>query len=128
MGAVGPFDRGTILVTPRAELAPARDGSVDWVVTDRGGEAYRAPLDRYRVSVLWKADVYRDEAQMRRQKAESLSIPQVVETFNRDLEARGADLRIELDRVEDPAMMGEILSVYPEPVPIDRRPSIFDAA
>jgi hypothetical protein len=47
---VGPLDRGTLLVTPRAELAPARDGSGEWAVTDRGEVRYQAPLERYRVS------------------------------------------------------------------------------
>ena len=128
VGAIGPYDRGTILVTPRAQLAPASDGTGDWVVSDRGEEAFRAPLEGYRVSVLWKADVYRDAEEKRRQTAETLSIPDVVDVFNRDLEKRGAALRIDPDRVDDPGMLAEIAQVYPEPVPIERRPSIFDAA
>ncbi|MGI9591447.1 MAG: hypothetical protein ACR2P8_08765, partial [Myxococcota bacterium] len=51
VGPVGPFDRGTRLVSQRAELAPAGDGSGDWAVRERGEVAYRAPLERYRVSV-----------------------------------------------------------------------------
>ena len=62
VGPVGPFDEGTRLVTQRAELAPTADGSGEWAVTDRGEVVYQAPLERYRISVLWKADVYRDEA------------------------------------------------------------------
>jgi hypothetical protein len=54
VGPVGPFDEGTRLVSPRAELAPLDDGSGDWGVSDRGAVRYRAPLARYRVSVLWK--------------------------------------------------------------------------
>lgn len=77
VGPVGPLDRGTPRVTPRAELAPASDGRGDWVVTDRGQERYRASLGEYRVSVLWKADVYRDEGERQRQSAERLSIPDV---------------------------------------------------
>jgi hypothetical protein len=53
---IGPFDGGTRLITPSAELAPATDGTGDWVVTDHGELQFRAPLETFRVSVLWKAD------------------------------------------------------------------------
>ena len=75
VGPVGPFDQGTRFVTPRAELAPATDGSGEWAITDRGEIRYQAPLEQYRVSVLWKADVYQNEAEQRRQMAETLSKP-----------------------------------------------------
>jgi hypothetical protein len=128
VGPVGPFDRGTRLVTQRAELAPAGDGSGEWVVTDRGEIRYRAPLERYRVSVLWKADVYRDEAERRRQMADTLSIPDVARSFDRDLEARGVDLRLDLDRLDDPGLIAAMQAVYPEAIPVGRQPSYFEAA
>ncbi len=128
VGPVGPYDRGTILVTPRAELAPVADGSGDWAVTDRGEVVFRAPLSQYRVSVLWKADVYRDEAERKRQTSETLSIPDVACIFDRDLEEKGADVRFDLDRIEDFGMIGAIQAVYPEAVPVGKRPSIFDPA
>ena len=62
---MGPFEGGTRLVSASAELAPAKDGSGDWVVTERGREAYRAPFERYRASVLWKADVHASEEERR---------------------------------------------------------------
>ena len=126
VGPVGPFDEGTRLVTPRAELAPAADGSGDWVVTDRGAERYRAPLKSFRVSVLWKADVYADAEAHRRQTASALSIPDVAKVFDRDLEAKGADVRFDLDRLEDPGLMAAVCAFYPEAVPIEKRPSIYD--
>ncbi len=128
VGPVGPFDQGTRRVTPRAELAPAGDASGDWAVRDRGEVRYRAPLERYRVSVLWKADVYRDEAAWVRQTAEPLSLPDVARTFDRDLEQRGADVRLDLGRIEDPGLAAAINAVYPEAVPRGRAPSIFEAA
>ncbi|MCH8133145.1 MAG: hypothetical protein IIA30_11400 [Myxococcales bacterium] len=128
VGPVGPFDRGTLLVTPRAELAPVADGSGDWAVIDRGEVRYRAPLETYRVSVLWKADVYRDEQERRRLAAETLSIPDVARVFDRDLSERGADFRFDLDRIEDPGLIGALSAVYPEAVPVGAVPSIFDAA
>lgn len=126
VGPVGPFDQGTRLVTQRATLAPAGDGSRDWAVTDRGAVRYRAPLDRFRVSVLWKADVYRDEAEHRRQTSEPLSIPDVAALFDRDLEERGADVRLDLDRLADPGLIGAVNAVYPEAAPVGKGPSIFD--
>jgi hypothetical protein len=128
VGPVGPFDRGTRLVTPRAELAPAGDGSGDWTVVDRGEVCHRAPLERYRVSVLWKADVYRDEAQRRRQTAEPLTLPAVARIFERDLAEKRAGLAFELDRLEDPGFIAAVSALYPEAVPVGRAPSIFDAA
>ena len=128
VGPVGPFDEGTRLVTPRAELAPVGDGSGDWAVVDRGEVRYRAPLERYRVSVLWKADVHRDEAERRRQTGERLSIADVVRVFDRDLEEKGADVRLDPDLLEDPGLIAAVNAFYPEAVPVGKAPSIFDAA
>lgn len=127
VGPVGPFDKGTRLVTPRAELAPALDGSRDWVVMDRGDVQYRAPIEDYRVSVLWKADVYRTEEERARQMADTLSIPDVIAIFNREFEQRGIDLRLTPDRIEDPGIAAAVGAQYPEAVPRGRRPSIYDA-
>lgn len=128
VGPVGPFDAGTLRVTSRAELAPASDGSGDWEVRDRGAVRFRAPLDRYRVSVLWKADVYRDEAEHRRQTApeNSLSFEDVARIYDRDLEDCGAGFRFELDRLEDPSLAAALAEVYPEARPIDALPSIYE--
>jgi hypothetical protein len=128
VGPVGPFDQGTRLVTPRAELAPAVDGSGEWAVTDRGEVRLQAPLEQYRVSVLWKADVYPNETERKRQMADTLSIPDVARTFDRALEARGADVRFDLDRIEDPGLIAALNAVYPEAVPVGKGRSIFDAA
>jgi hypothetical protein len=128
VGPVGPFDQGTRLVTPRAELAPSTDGSGEWTVTDRGGVRYHAPLELYRVSVLWKADVYRNEDERQRQTADTLSIPDVARIFDRGLEDQGADVRFDLDRIEDPGLIAAVNEVYPEAVPLGAAPSIFDAA
>jgi hypothetical protein len=103
-------------------------GSGDWAVTDRGEVRYRAPLEQYRVSVLWKADVYRSEEERRRQTADTLSIPEVVRIFDHDLEEKGADVRFDLDHLEDPGLIAAVNAVYPEAVPVGKAPSIFDAA
>lgn len=125
VGPVGPFDRGTLLVTSSAQLAPLADGSGEWAVTDRGEIRYRAPLERYRVSVLWKADVYRDEAERRRQMADPLSLADVTRIFDRDLEEKRAGLRFDPERVGDPGFVAAMRAAYPEAIPVGRAPSIF---
>ena len=126
VGRVGPFDRGTRLVTPSAELAPAGDGTGDWVVTDHDEEAYRAPLAAYRVSVLWKADVYRDATDRAERTAARLSMGDVARTFNDDLAQRGATIRLDPAHPDDPAVVAAFADLYPIPTPADALPSVFE--
>lgn len=123
---VGPFDKGTRLVSSAAELAPTNDGSGDWVVKDRGVEGYRAPLDRIRVSVLLKAHVYPTEDERRRVEKDTLSFADVARIFNEDLAERGADFRFDLGRLDDLSHGAALAAVYPEPVPVGTRTSMFD--
>lgn len=124
---VGPFGGGPQLVSPRAELAPAGDGSIDWAVSDRGQVRYRAPLDSFRVSVLWKADVYRTEEERRRVAADTLSLENVARIFDADLAAKGSDFRLDLGRLDEQRLKDALGEVYPEAVPVGARPSVFDA-
>jgi hypothetical protein len=126
---VGPFEEEMRLVTAKAELAPANDGSGDWAVRDRGEQVYRAPLvEGFRLSVLWKADVYANEEEYRRLQTDILSFEDVAAVFDRDLAARGEKLRFDLDRLEDPTFAAALDRVYPAVVPVGARPSIYDAA
>ena len=126
VGPVGPFDQGTRMVTPRAELAPVADGSDEWAVRDRGEVRYRAPLEKFRISVLWKADVYRNVDEQKRQMAETLSIADVARIFQDDLDRKSAGVRFDVDRIEDPTLIAALSEVYPEAVPVEKRRSIFD--
>jgi hypothetical protein len=123
---VGPFDGGTRFVRASAELAPAKDGSGDWVVKERGQESHRAPFDRFRASVLWKAHIYPSEQERRRVEQDLLSLEDVARIFDEDLAERGADLRFDLDRLDDPALALALAAVYPEPVPVGAGASVFD--
>jgi hypothetical protein len=123
---VGSFDAGTRLVSASAELAPAKDGSGDWVVTERGQERHRARFDRFRASVLWKADVYPSEAGRREVEQDMLSLEDVARIFDEDLDRRGADLRFDLERLNDPALALALGAIYPEPVPVGAGVSMFD--
>jgi hypothetical protein len=124
---VGPFDAGTRLVTGRAELAPTPDDSGDWAVTDHGEERYRAPLEDFRVSVLWKAHVYQNEEERRRLEAEPLSLEDVARIFAKDLSAQGSELRLDLTALETPLQSAAFAEAYPEARPIEAGRSLFDA-
>jgi len=128
VGPIGPFDRGTPRVTPRAELAPAGDGTGDWTITDHGELELRAPLDTLRVSVLWKADVYRTTEERDERAAHSLSMQDVADTFDDDLARRGVTLRFDLTRLDDPALREALAAVYPEAVPVGALRSAFASA
>ena len=128
VGPIGPFDRGTPRVTPRAELAPAGDGTGDWTITDHGELELRAPLDTLRVSVLWKADVYRTTEERDERAAHSLSMQDVADTFDDDLARRGVTLRFDLTRLDDPALREALAAVYPEALPVGALRSAFASA
>jgi hypothetical protein len=123
---VGPFGGGTRRVTPRAELAPAGDGSNAWAVRDRGREVFRAPLSDFRVSVLWKADVYASEEERREVARDQLSIEDVARIFDADFAERDEKLRFDLERLEDPAFAAAVAAVYPEARPVGAGTTIYD--
>lgn len=123
---MGPFDQGTRLVTQRAQLAPAADGSGAWAVIDRGVEVFRAPLERYRVSVLWKADVYESEQEHRAVANDTLTLEDVARVFDRDLKSRGGKLHFDLERLAESAFQRALQAVYPEAIPVGAGKSMYE--
>jgi hypothetical protein len=124
---IGPFDAGTPLVSPSAVLEPAGDGTGHWTVTDHGRLELCAPLHTIRVSVLWKADVYRSVAERDERSRNELSMRDVADVFNDDLARRGATPRFDLERIDDLALKAELATVYPEAVPVGALRSVFAA-
>ncbi|MGI9293597.1 MAG: hypothetical protein ACR2PS_06405 [Pseudomonadales bacterium] len=125
---VGPYDKGTLMVNAKAELAPAKNNSDDWSVTHNGEESFRAPFSHFRVSVLWKADIYESAEEQQRVAADLLSLEEVVRIFNEDLNHKGADLRLAAATLDDPALPQQLAQYYPEPVPIDAGVSFFETS
>jgi hypothetical protein len=124
---VGPLDQGTRRVTARAELAPVDDRpGAEWAVRDRGREVYRAPLESFRVSVLWKADVYSSEEERSSVAGDVLSLEEVARIFDADLKARGESLRFDLNRLEDAAFGATLAAIYPEATPVGAGRSIYE--
>ncbi len=124
VGPVGPFTRGTILVTPSAELSPSDNG--EWVVMDHNETMYRAPLHHYRVSVLWKANVFKNFEEKEERSANPLSMQDVIDIFNNDLEQRNAGIRLSPDNVESPEIVASLASIYEEPKPVNALRSVFE--
>jgi len=125
VGPIGPFDKGTVRVTPGAELAPVGAGTDDWAVIDEGELVCQAPLEVFRVSVLWKADVYKTAAERAERVASRLSMQQVADTFNDDLAQRGSPVRFDLARVDDLSLKDEFASAYPEASPVGALRSVL---
>lgn len=125
---VGPYDNGTLMVNANAELAPTDDESGDWSVTHNEDVSYRAPFDDFRVSVLWKADIYKSKEEQQRVADDLLTLEEVVRVFNADLETKGADLRLDVTTLDDPSLPGKLAQFYPEPVPIDAGVSFFETS
>ncbi len=103
-----------------AEPVAVANGGGGWAVRDKGKEALRLPLDQFRVSILWKADVSADEAERLELAKDISSLDEVAAIFDRDLEARGEKLRFDLERFEGPAFGGSALPRLPG-APADRR-------
>jgi hypothetical protein len=113
---IGGTGGAPILVTARAELGPASHG--DWAVVDHGREVWRAPLERIRVSVLWKAHVFENQAEQERLAPDTIGHSDVVRIFNDDLARRGEPLRLEPAGIADPQLSDDLRRVYPEPTPV----------
>ena len=124
VGPVGPFDNGTVLVTPSAQLLPTEDNT--WVVTDHEEKIYEAPLNAYRISVLWKANVYTNIDEQKHKQANPLSIEDVITIFNADLEDHGHGLRLSKENIEDESTITAMAKIYPEPKPVNALPSVFE--
>jgi hypothetical protein len=122
---IGPFDAGTPRVTPSAVLEPVGDGTGQWTVTDHDRLALRAHLHTIRISVLWKADVYRTAADRDERSRNELSMRDVADVFNDDLARRGATPRFDLERIDDLGLKAELATVYPEAVPAGALTSVF---
>ena len=124
VGPVGPFDNGTVLVTPSAQLHPTQDNT--WVVTDHEEKIYEAPLNAYRISVLWKANVYTNIEEQKYKQANPLSIEDVLTIFNADLEDHGHSFRLSKENIEDESTITAMAKIYPEPKPVHALPSVFE--
>ena len=99
------------------------DGGDAWAI--RQGEATRAAMhfEALRISVSWKAYVYRDAEQERRHERETggLDLDQVMDRFAADLAARGVAFEPPADPLHDEGFVTLLTRTYV------REPTVFEA-
>lgn len=112
IGAVKTIDADMGLDT---ELRVGAEGQ--WQVAEGGTvHAEHAPGE-VRVSVSWKAEVYAtdEDAKIRDEHRDDLTLEQVVDVFLADLARRGTELERSARPLDDPALMAAITEAYPLP-------------
>ena len=114
----GDPDKGLMGLSLDAELHHVAGGTHPWEIR-RGSEALAAFGDReLRISLSWKADVYRSAAQRtrRHEHLDDLDMGTVVERFREDLRRRGLRVELPADPEHDPesiSLLAETYVTYP---------------
>ena len=99
------------------------DGGDAWAIRQDGATRAEMRFDALRISVSWKAYVYRDAEQRRRHRAGSggLDLDQVVDRFGSDLRARGIAFAPPADPLHDEAFVTLLTRAYVH------EPTVFEA-
>jgi hypothetical protein len=95
-------------------------GESGWDVHDaEGREQAHFDDDEVRITVSWKADVFANaaEAQLHDRGEDALTLQRVVDLLQKDLAARGIDVREPTDPLADQAWIGLLASTYQDPAP-----------
>jgi hypothetical protein len=89
----------------------------DWRIEQEGAELCRLPAERLRLSLLWKAYVFVDEAHRAsfENKAYDLDLDQVVDIFTDDLRAKGIDRPRPSDPLNDFEWRALLAETYRSP-------------
>lgn len=105
------------LVDASLESELKQDGQGGWIVEDEGEIVERYAPEQLRVSVSWKAEMFRDEQarQVRAQHLDDLDLDGVVDRFLEDLEDRGSRVARPSDPLVDSEFMDALSSVYTLP-------------
>ena len=98
------------------------EGGDAWAIRQDGVTRAKMNFDALRISVSWKAYVYRDSDQRRRHLAEAggLDLDQVVDRFGSDLRARGIAFEPPADPLHDEAFVELLTRAYVH------EPTVFD--
>lgn len=119
---VGPIgsadDRGRLSGTLRASDKLWFGGDATWEIRDGDEVVHRLASGQVRISLLWKARVFRDEHHLAsfEDRAMDLSIGQVVEVYLDDLAARGLKLSAPTDPFNDVTFRKTLEATYPQPL------------
>ena len=99
-------------------------GGDDWRIVEDGLELAAFGYERLRISVSWKAQVFRDEAEMKRvdEHSDDLDFASALARLYADLAKRAVDFERPSDPLDDEGFVELLSSVYV------REPSVFTAA
>ena len=118
---VGARARGMLTdLTLDSRLTRQPDGG--WRIEDGGRVCAELPYEELRISVSWKAMVFRDAEEERRidQQVDELGLGEVVDRFCADLGTRGITIERPSDPVRDPDFVRLLDTAY------GRAPSVFE--
>jgi hypothetical protein len=106
------------------ETTLEHDGGDAWAIRQDGETRARMRFDALRISVSWKAYVYRDAEQQRRHESEAgaIDLGEVVDRFGADLAARGIAFEPPADPLHDEAFVTLLTRAYVH------EPTVFEAA
>ena len=112
-----PEAGGDAPISLDAVLAPDRKAPGSWRITDADRTVQQLPREALRVSVSWKAEVFRDEAsaQVRTERRDDLDLDSVVSRFIEDLSDRGTPIARPKDPLHDPDFIAALTETYPLP-------------
>ena len=84
------------------------------MITDGGDELYRLPFEKVRVSISWKAKVFRDEEDRRvaDEHLDDITIDEVVDRFVADLAEQGTTCARPSDPVNDVDFIATLAGAY----------------
>jgi hypothetical protein len=117
VAAIGSPDRAAQLagrLSVRAKMHLSAEG---WSIVDDGRTIMSLEPDELRISLLWKAYVFKDEAHLRsfENKAYDLDVSQVVDIFMDDLGKRGVHAPRPADPLTDEEWTALLQRTYPPP-------------
>lgn len=89
-------------------------GGDDWAIEEAGRTLAAMPYDELRISLSWKAEVFRDEAQQRRvdRHEHDLTLERVLARFEADFAARGERYERADDPLSDPVLTELVSRLY----------------
>jgi hypothetical protein len=111
-------DRQAVKGTLRASDTLHAVGRGEWEIHDHGRVVHHLRPDQLRMSLLWKAHVFRDERHLAsfEDRSMDLTIPQVVDIYREDLGRRGIDIAHPSDPFNDPEWKALLETTYPQPL------------
>ncbi|MGE4605816.1 MAG: hypothetical protein AAEJ52_03635 [Myxococcota bacterium] len=119
---VGARDKGFLMGMTLDTRLEHRGGD-DWIVSDADERRAELCYDDLRISVSWKAQVFRDEHERKLydEHLDDIGIDEVFERFYDDLDARGVPFKRSNEPLDDPEIIDLLAQTYV------REPTVFES-